>query len=1795
MTAKEAGILAMHRQHCVPTFLLILVLGVLGCANQADAQQVPPTSVTDGVTPAGVEPGSPAGAYPLSGFDTINYFNGKLNVALPLLEVGGRGQAHYQMTLLVEQLWSLETVCSPSVAGQCPATTFTASDTGRTGPPLVYTPGIVYGRDAISASSIECTTGVKSLTTISSVSRFTFVEPDGTEHEMVDTILYASPSGNPNFCAATPAGQHRNRGRVFVSTDGAGLTFISDRDVIDQYPMFSGSSASTPAVPISVTGKLLFRDGTMYQIGNCANPNDETTCSNEGQVTRIRDRNGNQITLTYDPATFRLQQVVDSLNRTITITPTWTFDPVNQFNILSSETITFPGYQSASRQIVVNYAKLGQVLRASYLSQPTSPACDYGDGTLHPGLRSLVQLFPESTILQFGFQLLHENGCYESLEKVASVILPNQRKYEFQYNSYGEVARVDLPTGGAIEYDIDAGEGANSTSGATVSGPPYILYRRVKQRRAYVQGGVDPSTGKHTGGTLDAITAISSTLSIPTGSNCPVLGGAGSAMQVTVEHQDALGNPLAADVHCYLQWPTTLPSSIPTTTADWRQGREYQTDHRISANGIFLHSETRSWAETFPDGTVVPAASAAFPPTAYSNTIFNPEVVQADTILADATQATKPVSRKTFSFDVYNNATNVSEFDYGAGAPGPLLRQTHTVYVTDPRYTADAVHLVSLPSTVTISGPVGATSSTQYEYDCYGGTCSGDGNHVGLVDRTGIVQFDSGYSLASGNLTRGNVTQVKRTLDTPFSIVSSWQQYDIAGNVVASIDANNNPTKVDYAANGNTYGFATTITNALNHTRQIGYDVSLGKPTSIGRWTSPADSAPGSTNVTYQDALDRPDRVSFPDGGSRMFLYDDVNVRVTASAVQNSCSLSQSLITDTQFDGLGRKSATVTHEDGNTIRIDQKYDGMGRIAQVSNPYRPGDTQAWTVTSYDGLSRPAKILLPDGQSIAYNIFAGNQVLARDPASTWRLSQTDALGRQTQVIEDPSLGGVTAVDGITLNNSGMNLTTNYGYDGLDNLTIVCQGGAIVNSTSCSAGQKRSFQYDSLKRLIQATNPETGSISYNYDPQGNLTSKTDQRPLTVSLGYDALNRIKQKSYSDATPPVFSCYDGQIYSNGQCANAVAPLPNAFATGRLTQVFNSASSSSFPQYDLMGRPLQSVQTTAGTPYPFFYTYNLAGGLENVTYPSKRALQTCYDSAARTVNATGTLAGQPTAYVASATYAPHGGIQMLKRTYAPGAYDILENTTYNSRLQPASIELMKNGTSQLKLENFYCAGLALTCNNNNGNMLAAKITTSAPLQVTQSFGYDKLNRLTNAAEGAAWTEAYGYDPFGNRWVTQTGAGLPALPGYVPMASSWYSDPNQGSPTFKPVPDNRISGHSYDNAGNVSQDGVRGFTYDGENRLATAAISGMPPIAYAYDGEGRRIQKTIGTTTTTFVYDAGGTLAAEYGPPSDTGTDYLTADHLGSTRLVTDASGAVKKLYDYFPFGEDIPTGVSGRSNLYATSTYPSNPDAVSQKFSGKERDAETGLDWFGSRYLSSMQGRFTSPDRLIMKQEWLSDPQRWNYYAYVRNNPLRYIDPNGEDLVVYYSLGGDVSDADRKWFEKNKKAVLNAIQAKFEKAGVKNVSLVDQATLTKSQIAALDKNSPLGVSRLTFVGKDYPGMGPVPQLGVLGYSNPDSKRLAAVFLDTFPKQAPESCDQACIAANVGAHELGHTIGMDHGSTYDSVKEFFRVNVNGGEPDLMTGSQGVPSRSLDFYVGRESTRRAIDEVNRVNGNKTPQPQ
>ena len=356
-----------------------------------------------------------------------------------------------------------------------------------------------------------------------------------------------------------------------------------------------------------------------------------------------------------------------------------------------------------------------------------------------------------------------------------------------------------------------------------------------------------------------------------------------------------------------------------------------------------------------------------------------------------------------------------------------------------------------------------------------------------------------------------------------------------------------------------------------------------------------------------------------------------------------------------------------------------------------------------------------------------------------------------------------------------------------------------------------------------------------------------------------------------------------------------------------------------------------------------------------------------------------------------------------------------ESTVFNSRLQPTQIALGSTNTATdlLKLNYTYnTTGNA----DNNGNVLSQTITvptvgSNNGFVAVQSYSYDPLNRLKDAVENVtptggsssqSWKQEFSFDRYGNRsFVTGTG-----------HTDTLGSCTTMCNPTFDAT-NNRItsSGFSYDSSGNTTRDAAdRKFTYNAENKQTKAETlsPGTNTVTgtigeYSYDGDGKRVKKYVPSTgeTTIFVYDAGGKLIGEYSTivanSTDAKVNYLTTDHLGSPRVNTDVTGSVIARHDYHPFGEEIAATGSRSATGY-------NGDTVRKQFTGYERDGETDLDFAQARYFKAGFGRYSTPDNFL-NDTTIADPASWNLYVYVRNNPLNYVDPSGEQIYV-----GDINN-----------------------------------------------------------------------------------------------------------------------------------------------------------------------------------------
>lgn len=296
-----------------------------------------------------------------------------------------------------------------------------------------------------------------------------------------------------------------------------------------------------------------------------------------------------------------------------------------------------------------------------------------------------------------------------------------------------------------------------------------------------------------------------------------------------------------------------------------------------------------------------------------------------------------------------------------------------------------------------------------------------------------------------------------------------------------------------------------------------------------------------------------------------------------------------------------------------------------------------------------------------------------------------------------------------------------------------------------------------------------------------------------------------------------------------------------------------------------------------------------------------------------------------------------------------------------------------------------------------------RASLTLPNGVVTEYAYDAASQLTGLTYKYGSTIlgdlTYGYDAAGRRTIMGGTFARTNLP--QSMASATYNDANQltqkGSVVF-----------SYDANGNLTGDGTNTYAWNARNQLTS--ISGPSLSAsFEYDGLGRRIDKTINSVSTSYLYDGFKVVRELSGTASIadllvlgldevfTRTDGSGAfahlrDGLGSTLALTNSAGAVQTSYTYEPFGQTSATG-STSSN--------------SSQYAGREND-ETGLYYYRARYYSPALQRFISADPIGIAGGI-------NLYAYVDNDPITHTDPFGLDRdtkvrdFVTDKIGGGVT------------------------------------------------------------------------------------------------------------------------------------------------------------------------------------------
>jgi RHS repeat-associated protein len=730
---------------------------------------------------------------------------------------------------------------------------------------------------------------------------------------------------------------------------------------------------------------------------------------------------------------------------------------------------------------------------------------------------------------------------------------------------------------------------------------------------------------------------------------------------------------------------------------------------------------------------------------------------------------------------------------------------------------------------------------------------------------------------------------------------------------------------------------------------------------------------------------------------------------------------------------------TVTSDPDGTDYTDTVYDGSGRVWKAYNPYRsPSDTSyGFTATTYDALGRPSdegstkSIVYPDGGATSTTYSANSSVAIEtiiDPAGKKRVLGYDGLGRLTSVTEDPS---------------GLNYSTAYAYDALDDLTTVTQG-----------AQTRAFACDSLSRLTSATNPESGTTTYTYPTPSSICSgdplsvctRTDARGITTyydqypngsQCPYDALNRLVCKSYSDGTPAAEFSYDESSVTLGSWTSPALANPNGRLTHTITLNSSGATQTATVQdYDPMGRTQDYWQCTPyscplSTLWNVRNNYDLAGDITSWTHPYPFTITNTISTARRitAIQSSWVDSIHPQWIAKSINYTPWGAASRLENgCVGSGCVDGVETYMYNNRLQPVVMEFgnPSNRPSSLVAVgcwayNYYkdvpmsnltsCTSPPPQGTQNNGNVTGYFYQDDPYVQPTfnhtAAYTYDGVNRLATAVATPYGTGTVHYNltfsytsdgsngQYGNMsclFVKNQTVGPCAVPQYA-----FNSSNNQLSPS---------QGFAYDAAGNLTTDAAtnRSYTWDAEGRITQVVdhSTNNTSTTYIYNAEGQEVELNTAGGQLEQLFDPQGARVGYYSKANSawllgyvpwngrelakyawTGElDFHHPNLLGSAWVSTSPAAAVIQDTHFYPWGQPW---------LYPAPFYDTHFAGIHAGLQGASW-IDTTTDEAAHRFYAPSLGRWHSPDPL---GGHLEDPQTLNKYAYVRNNPTSLTDPTG--------------------------------------------------------------------------------------------------------------------------------------------------------------------------------------------------------
>ncbi len=842
-------------------------------------------------------------------------------------------------------------------------------------------------------------------------------------------------------------------------------------------------------------------------------------------------------------------------------------------------------------------------------------------------------------------------------------------------------------------------------------------------------------------------------------------------------------------------------------------------------------------------------------------------------------------------------------------------------------------------------------------------------SHETTLDQNSAKIKESKYyydGLALASADKGNLTKEEKWRSGA-EYISVQKSYNSYGLTTQEIDARGNATNYAY----DPYNlYPATVTNALSQQTQYAYDYSSGKAKQI---TDPN----GYIFQTVYDGLDRPLEEKQPDltvpttlVTKTAYAYTDT-VNPTSVKKTDYLDATNSAETYNYFDGLGRIIQTRKEaETANTYSTkDFVYNNRGLLDKESLPYfSTGSTRTaatataalYSAYTYDALGRVT------ATANAVGTIANSY-------DDWKVTTTDAKGIAKDLYKD-SYGNLVRVDE---HNGANTYTTVYNYDSAGNLLkITDASGNIRNFTYNALGQRLTAE-----DLHASTDATFGVWTYAYDANGNLISRLDPKNRTINYSYDALNRTLTEDYAGqaGTETAYAydaCANGVGRLCGVTNSSSVETKEYNALGLVSKetkgvyIDGGADISNdgvvdYPDFNHDGVVNTPDKNLLMTVYgKVCTTVNCGIDLNNdgfLEYPdlnydgvinikdlaiinnaiSKSVLvgivnfttQHSYDYQGNNI-----ILINPDSSQVKYIYNSAGQIEQIQRKEKNDASfaNLVINFDYSS-LEKVTSQSYANGSTTIntydtaKLYRLSSKVTTLSGGSRaqdlayaydaNGNITRIVDNSQTNSQKTTDYTYDSLNRLlsttaTGAINGQNYAETYAYDAIGNI-INKNGQAYS-------YSGAGYANPHA-------VTSIGAVNYTYDDNGNLLTDGTIINVWNYDNRLTQSTI-GASTINYAYDAGGQRIKyataskttiypskfyNTDGTSPIKHVYAQGQAIATIKGTGATAAVYSIATDHLTGSNVVTNSSGAVEELMDYYPFGDirlDEKTTVDSSGN-----------------------------------------------------------------------------------------------------------------------------------------------------------------------------------------------------------------------------------------------------------------------------------------